>query len=1328
MEDKESNTLSALHQRYITSLIQNNIDTNIMSDEEMRFFVEITKAGNILTADQDIKLENVIKIVKNLISKTQSLNSLFTSSHTTELFNEKTPEWLSLLDTLKSLNVQSLSLIGVLIVGHTLLFMLRVAKRIIFKYKIQPFLDQEQNSTNVSTLQKPLVDLFSYTKNVLNNIPSIEQTANKRIADIRKKVKGFHEYSINPQALNEYVKELLEEIDQNTTQNTTNTTMSPIVQVPTSLVSNVGIDETMMLIEKQYNISDMFDKSSSGYIDAVRFVERIKNNIVKSYHIVFDNTNTSDLLQNNASWDKLREKLQTIDVQKLSYPGLMETGNILLFFLRKTRNILLEYKWNDLDGSRQNMNEKYTQLLEKLFANTVDALANMSNVNTLVNARVSQMRNNANAFDIALHQAVAQDIPRNLANFKNLAINLLQLFENFETTLKSGNADKDKTAKIQAAQSKGYVYLQKITPKIPEAIRFINEYSKTQYDISTVVQYETLKKFLKVMQNLTGLEEEIRKHVQTDRTKLVNVLSKLKELLYPSSELYFMCLELYEFLSGTIRIIVRRRYEGEPQDVSTEPKEPKETKETQENNGSNGSKETQENKKINALLQKKYANYDIELNHINNEVSFKGVDDVYKTYFKHTSLVSNDTINNTFGPFYDLFPNNKNDDDFKVANDIVTDGLKLDTLLTMVTDHSTNLVLYSYGYSGSGKTFNFFGKIQKKDASTYEAGLVWKLFRELESRGGVKVKLLKRIKLYGVLEPYMHSNGKIGDNKFVFKDDVLELPYTGVNDESGWVTTINKDLELIAENKTGFVKPTSNNPESSRGFYILKFEVSKGHNTSYIGIVDMAGNEDPYDIANAMIPTLDMSKFQPFLEGEVLASIYDVVHQEVQNVVCNITLIIILFIIQLKKIRFLSDEHVNLIEKKDVTLKKGKNTVSKSNLIYEQLSMLGNVHKSFMKIASTLNSKNFQKSKKSEGVSWIELLSSLGTIQNQRLNLTSLEDPLVATLDPELCVARLSANKFELSFVVNEDLIKKILRKKIEKLSDPSVHPNITNLQTKYANHSIADIAAKTKTDSSQDLKDFLLMNKLKLALAEFEKDGQQWTDAIMMVQADLSKLMLPSKVDPDMLLRFKSGKVDGGTGIKENHESEIKNIIEQISRYFCDRVYFLPVSEHKHYYHYSELSQIVKEGYYINKANAELIHFFQRKRNYEEPIVKSKDATLSMHQQTNSKEIRQQHDKAHDCAQQPFSIKQKEKISNVYDYKGNFDFEHYNKFSVKFPQDSKHDIQQYDTSLVQTLYNEFGDDNVKHIMFACVRDYKETDKIVGAISTLYLVQDLKST
>jgi hypothetical protein len=241
------------------------------------------------------------------------------------------------------------------------------------------------------------------------------------------------------------------------------------------------------------------------------------------------------------------------------------------------------------------------------------------------------------------------------------------------------------------------------------------------------------------------------------------------------------------------------------------------------------------------------------------------------------------------------------------------------------------------------------------------------------------------------------------------------------------------------------------------------------------------------------------------------------------------------------------------------------------------------------------------------------------------------------------------------------------------------------------------------------------------------QQEVAKWQDVAFDFSIEGGGLSIPPDVNKAMLHNFKTS---------DSNKSKINDIITKISNRICNPKYMLPVlSETKTGYEeitytYSELLQIVKEGYYINKAIAELIHFFQTKKNYEEPIVHENDNNIYITTQP-SGVINANTEKQKKCKKMDSTIHTKKQNVTAYPFEGNFDFANYNKFSAKFhvnPSNKDETISKYDTSLVQTIYNEFGDDNVKHIMFACVRNLDQVDKIIGAISTLYLVQDLKST
>jgi hypothetical protein len=163
----------------------------------------------------------------------------------------------------------------------------------------------------------------------------------------------------------------------------------------------------------------------------------------------------------------------------------------------------------------------------------------------------------------------------------------------------------------------------------------------------------------------------------------------------------------------------------------------------------------------------------------------------------------------------------------------------------------------------------------------------------------------------------------------------------------------------------------------------------------------------------------------------------------------------------------------------------------------------------------------------------------------------------------------------------------------------------------------------------------------------------------------------------------------------------QLRRIIKQkVKENFEQENYMFPVAKDSNdddvFYRYETISQIIKEGYYINKANAELIHYFSKKRKLED--VKYLDSY-------------------------------KVKSPSIYNFNTQFSLQKYRKFSKDFlPMSGS--ANEFETSLVPIIYKEFNMDGMKakDIMFSCIRNDNELSKALGAIDTLLLVQDLKST
>lgn len=186
---------------------------------------------------------------------------------------------------------------------------------------------------------------------------------------------------------------------------------------------------------------------------------------------------------------------------------------------------------------------------------------------------------------------------------------------------------------------------------------------------------------------------------------------------------------------------------------------------------------------------------------------------------------------------------------------------------------NTGIMLITYGYSGTGKTFTLFGNNEKQGIMQSTLGNVTDLkklsFRVYEYYGiGVQYphywaenkKVYKKIFGYPlelatykdkeknipyikVFEPYEYSTEeKI--SSFINKDELfLELDTTDV------LKTFNKTIETIdnIRKKNGRIIKTPNNPESSRSIIVYEFQCMVDKQYIPLIIIDLPGREEIVD-------------------------------------------------------------------------------------------------------------------------------------------------------------------------------------------------------------------------------------------------------------------------------------------------------------------------------------------------------------------------------------------------------------------------------------------------------------------------------------------------
>lgn len=327
-----------------------------------------------------------------------------------------------------------------------------------------------------------------------------------------------------------------------------------------------------------------------------------------------------------------------------------------------------------------------------------------------------------------------------------------------------------------------------------------------------------------------------------------------------------------------------------------------------------------------------------------------------------------------YGPFFSVIPPyHKVITDFERMNNkiVAEEYLRMNQMMQLlINSKNQNLVLFTYGYSGSGKTYTLFGKIDGngKGQPDNDKGAVFRfienvLKRNIEMRSRYSKRIAEAVSgqplsqryiqiqlesvsvLYGSLgiqkltndyTPVVDPSNKllVQLNGYLRSDDIgnsnqtlMKLVYEiteknnkqGVYDrivkaitkyvragEAGWgvfeteFAKIKTDFGVLESNtapgglnwltyiksnnlyskeaiykelfppsqgaSTLYVKSTPNNPNSSRGFLFFTFNV----NGNKMVIVDMAGNEDPYDIMIKTIPTykLPFGKELSFLKSK----------------------------------------------------------------------------------------------------------------------------------------------------------------------------------------------------------------------------------------------------------------------------------------------------------------------------------------------------------------------------------------------------------------------------------------------------------------------------
>lgn len=232
----------------------------------------------------------------------------------------------------------------------------------------------------------------------------------------------------------------------------------------------------------------------------------------------------------------------------------------------------------------------------------------------------------------------------------------------------------------------------------------------------------------------------------------------------------------------------------------------------------------------------------------------------------------------TFGPFFKVLP-------FKADAETLKNEVGVIELAN--TLNKTSVMMFMYGFSGSGKSYTLMGDTSSNGRSVgsgpvaARTGLVYDFLSELRS-GRRSVKLTSIRTLYGYVMTDWPSSAlsirevegalghvsagnttglrrQINDFNDSFNDPLVDVMQVFERMNTVMSEALHRDA-AAPSTEDDFIKSTPNNKDSSRGFMFFEFEVrtTDGADAKKLCFVDMAGNEDPYDLMIKMAPTFNL--------------------------------------------------------------------------------------------------------------------------------------------------------------------------------------------------------------------------------------------------------------------------------------------------------------------------------------------------------------------------------------------------------------------------------------------------------------------------------------
>lgn len=821
----------------------------------------------------------------------------------------------------------------------------------------------------------------------------------------------------------------------------------------------------------------------------------------------------------------------------------------------------------------------------------------------------------------------SEDYKKLFSGILNLAVKFHNLFEKWETD----------TLNHALISTKIMNHIMSLDDRVMTLIKKGLEILTTLYG-DVVVDYKNINKGDKFVY----LAKLIKALVDLNAQSILKQ-SEDMEVFYDSGNLYRTLVLLFEDLSGAVRVVVR----------------------VKNNQPFVGGKRKSRSYDEQTLMRKRYktmsggADPDFQFYHIGLDkyrmrVIFENLPDG-ELFGKETK---------EFGPFFSVHDNKgftNKDKDITSAEDDILKSIQFDNLKMMFEkpledgEEVPALILYTYGYSGSGKTYTLFGKLDKIGTPTN--GILWKIINDLKNR--YKIKFESTSQCYGYLIP-----SKTNIQNVVFYDDKTG-GYNQVNpvrkeiqsDTTRWSEYILGLLRKTSETDS-FIKTTSNNPESSRGFLILKIGLYNDDELKgYIGVVDMAGNEDPYDIAASLCPTMDFKNMQKLIQSKLeVESIsigdFDTLYALIQDYITDII----------------------------------------------SPSIMGSILTSTFGFKKTLNARDIQalKSKTADESINFPLLHSLSN------DIERLIDFLSTGKSPS---EKRNTTWEPLSFRIEGS--NKIVSYKVNDIFTFKNKEVIFHFNNKFILEILGLLKIKYPYPTSVSIDD--LKKNIHLGTDTEILTGMKIAYAIQ---------QLSRKFYQDYEFSLKYPTVAGKNfNIVNIHYAIKQDLIKQLQKQISfDLPYFVPFSVpndqndyRREQYSYNTIKRIIREGFYINKANSELIEYFDKKINLQKLLSDSFENTSYVFNGNFDYTTRTNKVKVSCLIEQTKSNKSKAELKNSY-------------------KDEKNNIvNKYNTSLLTLLTSMFPGNN-KDVLITCVRDDQEYGKIKGALDTLKLVEDLKST